>query len=256
LVHERLEDYLAALASRGFRTMINTNGVLLTPARIDRLAGLGLSTVNLSLDGLWDTHDRLRHGPGSFQGALDVLHYLAHHTKLKANVISVIHAQNAAELPELVRVVSERLPRGHVRFQAILPTLSKPWTDEFFRDDPLWPRSPKVLEAVLAALGQLEALRDAGLPIVNPPSQFELWRRYFRDPLHFATTESCEVGLDSFIVMADGVITFCHHFGELATIDDDPREVWESAAARQMREAMRTCRQPCNYRVNCCYVEG
>ena len=69
---ERLFD---ACSARGVTMMINiiTNGLLLTPDVVDRLAPLGLNGVKVTLDGDRDTHNRmrpLRGGQGTFDRIL------------------------------------------------------------------------------------------------------------------------------------------------------------------------------------------
>jgi uncharacterized protein len=60
-----------ASQARGVRMLVNviTNGLLLTPAVVDRLAPFGLNGVKITLDGDHDTHNRmrpLRGGQGTF----------------------------------------------------------------------------------------------------------------------------------------------------------------------------------------------
>jgi uncharacterized protein len=60
-----------ACTARGVRMMVNviTNGLLLTPEVVDRLAPYGLNGVKITLDGDHDTHNRmrpLRGGQGTF----------------------------------------------------------------------------------------------------------------------------------------------------------------------------------------------
>ncbi|MCZ7582593.1 MAG: hypothetical protein M5R36_04250 [Deltaproteobacteria bacterium] len=43
------------------------------------------------------------------------------------------------------------------------------------------------------------------------------------------TGKECRVAYDNMMVLADGSITFCDHYGQVGTIDDDPRAVWGSA---------------------------
>jgi MoaA/NifB/PqqE/SkfB family radical SAM enzyme len=256
LLHVRLTDFLARLGARGFKTVVNTNGSLLTPALAVRLIDAGLGAVNFSLDGLGPTHDRLRRGPGLYQGVMDMIHYLTARTALAVNAVVTVHAQNAAELPALVRRLLA-IPRfGVVRLQAVIPTLALPWSTAFFAESALWPRTPAERAGVLAALDELDAMRRRGLAIHNPASQFDLWRAYFVDPLPFAGGEPCRVGDDALTIQADGGVAFCPHLGVIGSVDDDPRLLWESPAAARMREAMRECPRSCNERINCCFAEG
>jgi uncharacterized protein len=65
-----------ACTARSVRMMVNviTNGLLLTPEVVDRLAPFGLNGVKITLDGDHDTHDRmrpLRGGQGTFDKIIE-----------------------------------------------------------------------------------------------------------------------------------------------------------------------------------------
>jgi len=255
LMRDDVLTLVKRLAELGFEPRLNTNGALLDIECIHALVDAGLRVINLSFHGVGETHDRLRNAPGLFQGVMDMIEYMCERTNLAVRAVGVINAIGAREMPELVRRLAAFPRFGVVHFQAVIPTLSLPWSSSFFYADALWPRDPEVLAQVLDVLDELERMKRDGLPINNPPSQFAQWRRYFRDPMHAFQNLPCDVGDDNLIALSDGAITFCDHLGRLGTIDDDPRALWESPAAARLREDMRRCRRACNYRVNCCYVE-
>lgn len=184
-----------------------------------------------------------------------MLEYASRHSALPLRAVALISAAGAADLPELVRRLSGAYRLETIHFQAIIPPLAVPWSWEFFDRDPLWPRDPQMLAAVLAALDELEQMKSDGWPINNPAAQFALWRGYFRDPRGFFADRPCRVARDHLLVTADGAVTFCDHYGALGTIADDPGELWRSPAAARLRENMTGCARGCNYRVNCCYTQ-
>ncbi|MBI4302628.1 MAG: radical SAM protein [Chloroflexi bacterium] len=56
--------------AKGIRTVISTNGTLITPAMAQKVKESGISYVGVSLDGLEEINDRFRGKKGAFQEAL------------------------------------------------------------------------------------------------------------------------------------------------------------------------------------------
>jgi uncharacterized protein len=76
-----------ACTARGVRMLVNviTNGLLLTPEVVDRLAPFGLNGVKITLDGDHDTHNRmrpLRGGQGTFDKIIDNVRRVAGKTRI------------------------------------------------------------------------------------------------------------------------------------------------------------------------------
>jgi hypothetical protein len=183
-----------------------------------------------------------------------MIHFTTQHTALNVSVVSIIHALNAAELPELARLLLQNPRFAGVCYQAVVPTLGMEWREAFFDEDPLWPREPEKLGAVLDALDRLEALQSETGRIHNERSQWGFWRRYFRDPRGFLAGQGCRVGDSMLHMTAEGRLRFCHHFPHLGLAGVvDPRELWPSARAQELRRELHACARPCNYKVNCCF---
>jgi MoaA/NifB/PqqE/SkfB family radical SAM enzyme len=255
MLHPNIYNYIARLAALNFVPALNTNGVALSIETIDRLVSAGLAKINISLDGIGDIHDNLRNAPGLYGGITDMLPHLANSTRLSVNIASVITAKNAHGLPDLVLLL-ENSPRiDSIRFQAVTPTLSLPWSWDFFEKDDLWPKTQEQKAVVENVLAKLEGMARASRLIKNPPSQFALWRRYFNDPRSFFKMRECRVDENSLQIFPDGTLGYCNRFPRLGTIRDDPAILWASPKNESVRRAMRSCDQPCNYYLNCCYSE-
>jgi 12,18-didecarboxysiroheme deacetylase len=63
-------DLAARAVSLKMRAVLSTNGTLIDPAAARRLAGVGLSYVGISLDGMRDANDRFRGQAGAFDAAI------------------------------------------------------------------------------------------------------------------------------------------------------------------------------------------
>ncbi len=70
LMRPDLLDLLGRAAQLGLRTVLSTNGTLISAALAEHLREIGLGYVGVSLDGMRDTNDRFRRAEGAFDRAL------------------------------------------------------------------------------------------------------------------------------------------------------------------------------------------
>lgn len=100
LLHPQLVDIISYAKSLGFRNGITTNGTLITEKIAKELVEAGLETVAISVDGLKDSHEKLRNVSGCFDKALEGIKNLRKYG-LAPQAISVIHKNNISELEEM-----------------------------------------------------------------------------------------------------------------------------------------------------------
>ena len=94
------EEILAACHNRGIMTCISTNGTLIGPDRVARLAASRLVAIQVSLDGAnAETCDAIR-GEGVFIRAIEAVKLLAA-TAIPTSINTVLTAQNAAAIPAM-----------------------------------------------------------------------------------------------------------------------------------------------------------
>ena len=70
LLRNDLFELLAEAKRLGLRTVVSTNGTLIDSPIADKLAGVGVSYVGISIDGEEQFHDRFRGAKGSFKAAV------------------------------------------------------------------------------------------------------------------------------------------------------------------------------------------
>lgn len=92
----------------GFDWGMVTNGSLLTETVIEKLKQTGMKTVTVSLDGLKETHDKLRHLPGCFDRIINGLKLLkkadfADHIQ----VTFTANRKNVFEFAQLYKILNE-----------------------------------------------------------------------------------------------------------------------------------------------------
>lgn len=99
-------DILSYAKELGYRWGMTTNATLITEDVAKRLAESGMATVSVSLDGLRDTHDRLRGLPGGYDATMRGIQNLID-TKSFQNiqVTTVVNHENISELDDLFDIL-------------------------------------------------------------------------------------------------------------------------------------------------------
>lgn len=99
-------DIVRAVRSHDMYCAIQTGGRALTDLRLDQAIEAGLQGVGVSIDGLRETHDRIRGHDGSFDEAIGVLRR-AKAKGLNVSCNTQIGPQTLAELPALMDAIIE-----------------------------------------------------------------------------------------------------------------------------------------------------
>ena len=107
LLHPRIFDLLAEARSLGFQVVLYTNGLLVDEETADRLAGLGLVSIEISMYGASAaTHELVTRVPGSFGRSTNALRLLTDrgvHTVMKC---VALHA-NCSEIDDMLALGDE-----------------------------------------------------------------------------------------------------------------------------------------------------
>lgn len=99
---------LAAYASKaGLRTVVSTNGTLITPEVAQALQNAGVSYVGVSIDGTEETHNLLRGHPKAHAQALDGLGH-ARRAGLKAGLRITLTRSNQNQIKDIFKILRER----------------------------------------------------------------------------------------------------------------------------------------------------
>ena len=97
--------------ARGLRTVISSNGTLITPQLARDIAGVGFSYVGVSIDGTAATHDEFRRKAGAFEAAVSGVRNCLE-AGVKAGVRMTLNRRNAGDLDAVLDLVErERIPR-------------------------------------------------------------------------------------------------------------------------------------------------
>jgi uncharacterized protein len=118
-----------ASQARGVRMLVNviTNGLLLTPAVVDRLAPYGLNAVKVTLDGDHDTHNRmrpLRGGQGTFDKIIQNVRAVA--GKCRISIGGNFDQDSVDSYPALLDFLKEQEFADKIARVAFKPVIREP----------------------------------------------------------------------------------------------------------------------------------
>ena len=249
--------------SPGVYVNLPTNGFLpekiaQETEKILRRTKLPLS-LNLSLDGLAKTHDRIRGVKGGFEKALQTYQLLSKikksHQNLSLKVATVISQQNFAEFEELSVFIQKEM--REIDFHTLILVRGQP-PDRRFK---------------LPALGQIEAKRGAffriwdkfgyggnlgmlGERVGNISHRF-LFDLYLKTLKEKKMAMPCLAGKAHTVIYANGDVSLCElrsPIGNLIKVDFDFEKLWQGREAKEQREEIRKntcyCAHGCNWTDN------
>ncbi len=215
LLYPDLFSCLDRAQALGLRTLLVTNGALLTPARLEILGRLGAPTLIISIDAASpEVHDRHRGLPGLTSHIRDMLP-LTRQTGIKA-VASVTISRLLDDLDALVRFVQDL---GFTRLTFSYPLTSLNSSYLGFAENPLVNFSPQELDSFFARI--LELKKRSPITILNPRLSLEDIRRQLRGlPSRFP----CLAGFKYFFADWDLNLYRCHFLSDiLGSLEDIDR---------------------------------
>ncbi len=123
------ERLWSSCQTRGVRMLVNiiTNGLLLTPEVVDRMAPYGLNGVKITLDGDRDMHNKmrpLRGGQGTFDKIVNNIHKVAH--KCKISIGGNFDEESVDTYPALLDFLREQEFADQLTRVAFKPVIRAP----------------------------------------------------------------------------------------------------------------------------------
>jgi radical SAM protein with 4Fe4S-binding SPASM domain len=105
-LREDFDEIVRAIVRRGMTANMTSGGRGITPELAARCKDAGMRHVGISLDGLRETHDRLRGVEGAFDSAVAALRHL-HAAGLAISCNSQINRLSVPDLPPLLELMAE-----------------------------------------------------------------------------------------------------------------------------------------------------
>jgi len=222
-----LYEILAAIAGKGYRIYLLTNGTLIDREKAGRLSDLGINGVQISIEGAEKVHDAIR-GKGSFSSAKAAVGHLleeGHTITLNATLSEM----NADSFLDIIQIASS-LGVQRLGFSRLVPSgRGRQLIDKALSRD-----------AVRSLYQKIFSARTDGLEIVtgDPIASQISMSPEVSNPMPDIPSGGCAAGISGLTLLSDGTITPCRRMpisiGNVRT--DSLREVW---ATSEVLDALR-----------------
>ncbi|HEV2763023.1 MAG TPA: GDL motif peptide-associated radical SAM/SPASM maturase [Pyrinomonadaceae bacterium] len=197
-------DIVREIRAQGMNCAMQTGALHLNEERVRQAAEAGVQSVGVSIDGLEETHDRLRGVKGSYAAAFEALRLLR-----KYGVMSSVNTQITSQvIPQLREMLNLFVEAGAKNWQVQLTVAMGRAADH--PELLLQPYDLLELMPLLAELWHEGAERGLLLQPGNNIGYFgpfeSLWRGHGDESVHW---QSCNAGQNTMGIEADGTIKGC-----------------------------------------------
>ena len=219
---------------------ITTNGLLLKDLNLERILGLDLLNINISLDSMDPLiHDKLRGVPGMLEKVKENINILvkrkhALNKDVKIVLKPIVCNMNLSGLDDIVRYAAQMSLTG-VNFQPIFR-----WSKEsasMFRVN---------MQDLEVAIEKLIKLKKEGYPILNSENAIKRWIHYFKGEIN-SRDSICHVAVRNLNINPDGEMTLCgfcdSSIGNFK--NENIKSAWYSQSTKDLRKSLVHCKRLC-----------
>lgn len=204
-----------------------SNGTVITKKLAEKLSRLGVTIVQVSLDGDQNLHDSLR-GSGSFEKSVQGIRTLASQG-IEVTVAATICRSNVKSIDSIVETASNS-GAYRISFSRLVPQGS----GKYFARDLLSPDGWH-----LAQIRMIEAARKHGIALMPRDPTFSLFhikRRDFSGCSH--KVSGCAAALNGMAIDTDGTVFPCRRMPIASgnVFDSDFDEIWQGEVFSNLRQ--------------------
>ena len=251
-------DIIEYIAKKGMSVITNNNGTVLTDDKLQRLAKIKALTINFSIDGTRDVHNKIR-GMGMYEKTTSTIKKLLEY---RGNTLFPAIKTNTTFSPwllghmdELIRELQDNVGVDAVRMQhlwftdkehaeshkAVLKDMLGHENDTGVDGHIITRPEPDYAEKLYAEIDKVESTRYKKPVFIHPKMNLETMKKYYGD-LNFSRTSKCNVAMDHVVIKADGDVMFCpdswiqYKIGSIRK--DHIDTIWRGERAQKFREAL------------------
>ena len=231
-------DLVAYGSSLGLLMECLTHGYWEDQSRIEKLALAGPWRITVSLDGIGETHSKVRGRPKFWEKtstSIETLQRVRREQNLDfvIQLKTVVMSHNLSDVGNVAHFAAAHQPMG-VFYQPIEQNYNTPEDPRWFERSENWPKDiPKAVSAV----NELIALKRSGFPIMNSYDQLQAMIPYFEDPdSHRVAVQSHQEherhmlcsALTNLQFHANGDVRACYGIDPIGNVAETSiREMWE-----------------------------
>ena len=259
LLKENIIDLVEFIVQHGFSEVsMTTNAFLIDREMAKKIADSGLTMISISLDSLdEDIHDYARGVKGAYRKVIEAMGYFGEHQGRlkKLGIQTIIMGQNLDSILDLVNWAHKK--KLSIYFMAITKPLCLSLDNNWYTSPPysfLWPKDSIKLYDTIDALIRL---KENGMDIGNSLAQLRAFKTYFINPKEFVKKEKkCKMGDGMLKIGPTGEVSLCAEKGIIGNIrHSEIQDIWFSEEAKQVRQAISSCKTNCPQMINCYFEE-
>lgn len=252
-------DIIEYITGKGMSVITNCNGTMLTEEKMQRLSKVKNLTINFSIDGTKEVHDRIR-GKGMFRKTTDTIRRLV---ELRGNSLYPAIKTNttfspwvAGHLDDLIRYLQDDVGVDAVRMQHLWFTdkahaeQHKKTLHEIFGTNEsagvdahiISSFEPDYVSRLSEEILKVQHTRYRKPVFIHPQMTKEQIHSYYTN-LDFVRQKRCMVAWGGLLVKANGDVMFCpdewmtdFKLGNVR--HQDIKELWRGEKARKFREEL------------------
>jgi len=230
-------DLVRSASQSGLLLEILTHGYWADQGKIEQLVNANPWRLTVSLDGLGETHTKIRGRDGFWEktsATIETMVRVRAATRLPVSILlkTVVMSHNIHDLVPLAEYAREK--GVEIMYQAIEQNYNTPEDERWWEHTDNWPIDP---EAAVREVNRLIALKNKGFPILNGIHQLEVMIPYFRHPeasrvmiqghtAHEQRAQCAALGLLQ--LHANGDVRTCANAQPVGNFLETPiRRIWE-----------------------------
>jgi MoaA/NifB/PqqE/SkfB family radical SAM enzyme len=216
-----------------------THGYWEDQSRMEKLALASPWRVTVSLDGIGETHSKVR-GRQKFwektNASIETLQKVRRENNLDfvIRLKTVVMSHNLNDVGNVARFAANHRDI-EVFYQPIEQNYNTPEDPQWFERSENW---PKDIRGAVSTINELIMLKRSGLPIANSYKQMQAMIPYFQDPDSHRVAVQCHQGHEPYLhcaaltnlqIHSNGDVRACHATDPIGNITEASiREIWET----------------------------